>query len=444
MRALVVADDKKKYKPIHGQIIDLDFAFGTQTPTPSAIMKFNYALVGAGISNQKALLLVEDAGLIRRIVELPMLKKDNILSYIQLNSRDYFPMDIEDYIINGKVIQKQKETMVVVLTLIPKALIQQYKDTLKQLGLKNVEMVYDFALPEEIKPIEDNYLAITILGQKLQIQYTHKGEVVYSKGEELSDLAFDTSGVLVRCDDYITSHYGKSVYTLPVVVQGTQQDRECVKQILLENFNNTVVEKEIEDQEISIYEYGYLGRLNTRTKKGKYNKSHIEMLKEPKETMKAITLNVVLGLSTIAICMGIFHLGNTLPKNEIAVKTSAYDSLVILEEGLSESNEIITRDTDYKQIVAEMDTYNNHFFTLIEELRKNMPLDFIITAIAVSETGVDLKVQLDSLESCGATLEKMDALKCATPGEVTTITELGDGYSFSISLQYTEAMKSER
>lgn len=444
MRGLVVTRDKKKYRPIRGASLELDFAFGTQVPTSQDIMKFNYAMVGAGITNQKALLLVQNASLIRRILELPLLSEDKLLYYIQLNSKDYFPMDIEDYIIHGKVIQKQKDTVVVAVTLISKAQIEKYKETLRFLGLKQVELVYDFELPEEIKPEEDSYLSLALLGDQIHIQYTHRGEVVYSKGEEVEDIAFDTSGVLVRCDDYLTNHYGKNVYTLPVVVLGTQEDRAIVRGILEETFNNTVEEKEVENQKVSIYEYGYLGRLNTTLKKGKHNKSHIYFPRESKVIFKNLLVNLSLIIGTFSICMGIFYIGQTMPKSDMAIKTSVYENLVVLEEEYSKSNEMITNDTDYKTIVTSMDTYNNHFFTLMEELKKSMPMEFIISSISVSETGVDLKVLLDSMEACGVALEKMDSLKCAIPGDVTAITEVGGIYSFSISLQYTSAMKSER
>lgn len=440
MRCVEVSVTQGGYSASKAVTIPIKFKVGSQEPDQRDISDVKFALEGAGISMNKAIIFLQDTGIIHRNIETPRLEEEELISFIRLNSKEYFPMEITDYVINGKVIYKSQEQQSVCISLVSKELLRKYQTTFKLLQFKEIAYTFTHGVPKDLQGNHKEYSTIAILDNSIQFQYMKENKVVYTKNELLSDMDNGSSGALVRFDDYLSNHYEKSLYNLPCLVFGNDEQKNLLESQLIDLFNNNPGFQIFDDRIISPYEYGYLQQLPLYKKKGKYLKDSVEILHTSVEIRTNIIAMIVLLLFFISSIGAVIHLGYIQPKKELALMTSTYDNLVVIEKDFLQQEENSEQKSEL-EIQELMDSYNNHFFKLIEELRTKMPRGFLIESIGITENTIRLTITLETMEDCSIALEQLDHLQYADPGEVTNVSPHGEAYSFTITLNYTEEIK---
>lgn len=104
-------------------------------------------LSAAGITNKNAIFVLNSTRIVNREVTIPQVAEKKIASIINANASDYFPVNIEDYVVSHSVLealtsedgQKQLRVMAVAA---PMTLVQSYYDLAAACGLKVVALDY--------------------------------------------------------------------------------------------------------------------------------------------------------------------------------------------------------------------------------------------------------------------------------------------------------------
>lgn len=434
IRCLEVLADKKQSKPNKAISMKLGVEIGSELPTQEDISKFQNELSKAEITAKKAVVFLHTSGLIYRNIEVPVLDKKDLLDYITLNSNDFFPTSIEDYIIDAKVFQKNTQNMQVSVVLVPKTVLADVNETMKLFGFTDIQFAFSSPLAKWLQP-EKQHICISILANEINFQYFEDDQMIYTRSEVVEDLNFDARGALVRFDDFLSSQYSQSLYTTQVHLFADESVKNIVTQALNETFNIDF-DSSVEGLQA---EYGYLIQLPLNTKQGKFDQSNAQFPITAQESQKQLIAIAVLAVSAAVIFVLVLSFGCLIPKANLSELNETYDELYALEQNLSGDSSAAVA-MSYSTLIAAMDTANNHFFTLIEELEQTMPSDLVIDSFSITESSVSIDVSLESYQSCSAALEQMDNLVYADAGDVSAISQSGDTYSFSITLTYTSEL----
>lgn len=398
----------------------LGFELGVELPEEKNITEFkkNYN------SNVKDIVIFMHTS-IHRNIEVPILEKSDLIDYIKLNSSDFFPISIEEYIIYAKVTGQNKRTMMVSVLLVPEITIEKSYKTMKMLGFKNIQFSFYFNLPA----MENTYLSISSLKNELTYQYFEENQLMYTRSEIVTEMEF--SGSVVRFDDYLSSQFSQTLYNLPFALYADDEKTKILTEILDENFNIKY--------EKSNNEYDYLKNIALNIKKGKYNEHSVDMVLTPEQARKNKQTNFLVAINTGLVILFVLTIGYFIPNSNLTKMENTYYDLIIKDEILSSNIDTFTSMSE-AELVSVMDTPNNHFFTLLDELYEKMPSDLIIKSININTSDIQIGVELDTLENCCVALEQMDNLIYARAGDVSSITEEAEKYSFSIMLTYTSAI----
>ena len=104
-------------------------------------------LQGAGISNKNVIFVLNSTKIVNREVTIPAVPEKKVEGIIRANAADYFPVNVEDYIVSNSVLEtitaedgtKQMRVMAVAA---PTNMVSSYYDLASKCGLKVVALDY--------------------------------------------------------------------------------------------------------------------------------------------------------------------------------------------------------------------------------------------------------------------------------------------------------------
>ncbi len=104
-------------------------------------------LSDAGISNKNAIFVMSSTKIVNREVEIPYTKEKSIKGIINANASDYFPVNIEDYVVSHSLLEtltdaEGNKKMRVMAVAAPLTMVSAYYDLGAACGLKVVSLDY--------------------------------------------------------------------------------------------------------------------------------------------------------------------------------------------------------------------------------------------------------------------------------------------------------------
>lgn len=407
-----------------------DFELGREIPDKESVQKFKTVLQNEGITAKSVVILPHLANTIERNIETPLLKQDELLKYLELNSRDYFPISVTDYVMSANILHKEVDKMNVSVTLLLKKNIEIFQKTLKLLGFWDIKL--SLGCPPFEKEPSEKYVAISMFGNELTLRYFKDGQAVYLRSE-LIETTEDVNGIFVRFDDNISEQFGSSFDDIPVYVFGDNKN-------VLESKLKTLFNVSFENIQGYDYTYDYLKGLASWVKKGKITSSKVASLEDDEKSKKELIKLISIISSGVVIGAIVFYNCYAKPLADLQKLHESYLELETkLEDSLGQGSQVVSNDL--VGVYENLNTYNNNFFVFIDELKEEMPSSFVINNITISSESVNISVYLNSLESCSVALYKMNNLEYSDRGDVSSITQSGEGYTFSVTLYYKNSLK---
>lgn len=111
------------------------------------------------IKTKKAVGLISSSAVVTREVNIPKMKEAEIDKYIQIDSQQYFPMDLSEYILDYKILEEtagvEGPEYVILLTAVPEVLVTNYIKVIESLKL---ELEAIDIIPNVISKYVTNYL----------------------------------------------------------------------------------------------------------------------------------------------------------------------------------------------------------------------------------------------------------------------------------------------
>ena len=439
IRCLEVEINKKDSKYLKAITFKTEFELGFTLPSPEQVVQFKTNLCNAGIEAKKVILFLHKPGIIHRNITIPILETKSILDYIKLNSSDFFPIGINNYIINATVIKKTKLDMSVSVYLVPKDIMMKCQQTLKMLSFKEISVSLEYMLSAKNSGMEESYLSISVLGSEINFEYIKDNQVIDARSEVLEDIENDILGGVVKFDDYLSSQHSASVHNLPIYLFADENSRSLIQKTLHNELGVSIINSNNLEEDNIFQEYAYLGQLDFYKKRSRLDQDYIKMLYDSGKA-KEIALRLAgMSIGTLIVVAAVAIFCYMQSMKILEKQTQKYEELKVLQERYSNkplSGEALSQE----QLVYAVDTLNNHFFEIIEELKKQMPSSMIIESISIAKDSIDISVSLNSLEECSLALEKMDELVCSKPGEITKISQDENRYYFDIHLMYAPQM----
>lgn len=104
------------------------------------------ATTAGGMNSTEAIFVIQSPKVISKEVITPVLKEAKLKDYIKTNAAEYFPVNIEEYIISNYILETIKtentKNLKVMAVAVPKMMVQQYYELAIALGLTVVSMDY--------------------------------------------------------------------------------------------------------------------------------------------------------------------------------------------------------------------------------------------------------------------------------------------------------------
>ncbi|MCR5609243.1 MAG: pilus assembly protein PilM [Lachnospiraceae bacterium] len=103
------------------------------------------ALAKNGIKTNAAVFVVSSSKIANREVNMPVIAENKIKGYIDTNAKEYFPVDIDEYIITHKLLEKvdgEEKSLRVLVLAAPTTLIESYYDLAKLVNFEIVALDY--------------------------------------------------------------------------------------------------------------------------------------------------------------------------------------------------------------------------------------------------------------------------------------------------------------
>ncbi len=155
----------------------------------------NSVTASAGMNSTEAIFIIQSPKVISKEVITPVLKEAKLKDYIKTNAAEYFPVNIEEYIVSSYILETLKtensKNLKVMAVAVPKAMVQQY---------------YELAMALEVTVVSMDY-SNNANSQLLGWQVDERGTVVIQMGDESTTVCIFNNKVpqLIR-----TVPYGRS------------------------------------------------------------------------------------------------------------------------------------------------------------------------------------------------------------------------------------------
>ncbi len=101
-------------------------------------------LANSGISNKNAIFVLTSTKIVNREVMIPQVKENKVKGLINANASEYFPVNIEDYVVSHSVLETiaAEKQMRVLVVAAPTLMVKSYYDLASMAGLKVVALDY--------------------------------------------------------------------------------------------------------------------------------------------------------------------------------------------------------------------------------------------------------------------------------------------------------------
>ncbi len=458
-------------------------------------------LVSRGINNKNAIFILSSTKIVNREVMVPFVKENKIRGIINANSSEYFPVNIEDYVVSHSVLEtvideENNKQLRVLAVAAPQQMVRSYYDLGAMAGLNVVSLDYiGNAMLQLIKTqtaantttmviqlgSESTVLNI-VQGDNLLLQRT----VPYGTNSVVN-VVMDDKGVdattamtLLQNDRLITVDFDDN--------EATGAFRYLINNIgrVMDYYASKNPDKPIED--VFLTGDGALIRgidglfkiqlnVSTRIMDSLYNIKFdpsidlkvynpvylvtpigaafdpmgFELVEAGKSGGSGVSVGVAPFVALFVIAAGVAaFLAFTSIKN----KQEAEEEKADLEQEIAEIQDIedliaeweaakATRDN----AVAMMDsTYhlNENVLTFISELESKMPSDMYITGFSSSDAGVTLPCVTTNYDSIAEFIMQLKTIDCVTNAYVPSLTKAVDKetgettFTFSVSVVYVK------
>ncbi|MTI65409.1 MAG: type IV pilus assembly protein PilM [Firmicutes bacterium] len=93
------------------------------------------------IKAQKTVITIQSKSIISRELEIPFTKnKEEMNSIVKYELKEYIPIDIEDYVLQYKILEKKERKAKVIVIALLKTIVEDYLDLIKKLRLKPIAL----------------------------------------------------------------------------------------------------------------------------------------------------------------------------------------------------------------------------------------------------------------------------------------------------------------
>ena len=104
-------------------------------------------LMSRGITNKNAVFVLSSAKIVNREVVIPFVKENKIRGIINANSSEYFPVNIEDYVVSHTVLEtvtdeENNKQIRVLAVAAPQHMVKSYYDLAEMAGLNVIDLDY--------------------------------------------------------------------------------------------------------------------------------------------------------------------------------------------------------------------------------------------------------------------------------------------------------------
>jgi len=456
-------------------------------------------LTSRGISNKNAIFVLSSTKIVNREVIVPFVKENKIRGIINANSSEYFPVNIEDYVVSHSVLEtvideENNKQLRVLAVAAPQQMVRSYYDLGAMVGLNVVALDYiGNSMLELIKTqVAANTTTMVIqLGSESTVLNIVQGEnlllqrtVPYGTNSVVN-VVMDEKGVdattamtLLQNDRLITVDFDDN--------ETTGAFRYLINNIgrVMDYYATKNPDKPIED--VFLTGDGALIRgidglfkiqlnVNTRIMDSLYNIKF-----DPSIDLKVYNpVYLVTPIGAAFNPMG-FDLVDGTGKSSssggglgmipfvaiflIAAAASAYLAFTSIkekeeaEETKQELEHNIAKIKDIEDLIAEWEnaqaiyidastmmasTYqlNENVRTFISELESKMPSDLYITGFSSSNSGVSLPCVTTNYDSIAEFIMQLKTIECVTdaytPSVSKSVNEAGETtFTFSISVEY--------
>lgn len=458
-----------------------------------------------GITNKNVIFVLTSTKVVNREVLIPEVKENKIKGIINANAGEYFPVNIEDYIVSHSVLEhitgedktKQLKLMVVAA---PITMVKNYYELGSVLGL-NVQSI-DYvgnAMLQLIKTQTSSSLTTMVIqlsgestilnivqGDTLLLQRTipygtnavitavmdEKGvdattALTLLQNERMITVDFDDNiytGVfryLVNnigrvIDYYITKNPDKPIDDVYLTgdgalirgVNGLFKIQLNIQTRVMDSLYNVKFDSKIDQ---SIYNPVYLivaigaafAPMGFRLSEIKEGKT-----KTGNAVKGAVAAMVV--LSAIGVGAGVISI---LMKNASLKKRDDLNAQILaiqdIEQIIDEYDRVKALYDDAKIMYDQTRTLNENVIMFIEALEENQPKDMIITEYSSSADGVNLSGTAASYDSIAKLIIQLKQIECIDNAFVSTIDEAEDvntgkiNYVFELRCDYVSMVEEE-
>lgn len=114
-----------------GQILDLDLLSNS----------IYTALNNENIKSTDVIYTISSNSILNRTIELPSIKDEDIKSMLEFEVEQHFPVELDDYVIQHQIVEKietDPKKSVILVSALPKLIIEQYLSLTKSIGLNPV------------------------------------------------------------------------------------------------------------------------------------------------------------------------------------------------------------------------------------------------------------------------------------------------------------------
>lgn len=450
-------------------------------------------LVARGISNRNAIFILSSTKIVNREVMIPFVKENKIRGIINTNSQEYFPVNIEDYVVSHSVLEtvideENNKQLRVLAVAAPGQMVKSYYDLGALAGLNVVSLDYiGNAMFQLIKTqtVQNATTMVIQLGSESTVLNIVQGEnlllqrtVPYGTNSVVN-VVMDEKGVdattamtLLQNDRMITVDYDDN--------EVTGAFRYLVNNIgrVMDFYASKNPDKPIED--VYLTGDGALIRgidglfkiqlnVNTRIMDNLYNIKF-----DPSIDMKVYNpVYLVTPIGAAFAPMNFLPLEAEKAKSAGGGSLAPYVAVVVVaaiaaaamafisikhkndaQERKEEVEADIERISDIEQIYNDyldaqttyndiatmyMSTYqlNENLRTLVTELENKMPTGVHLTGFSSSNSGVQLPCEASSYEAMADLVIQLKSIECIDDAYISSYTKVIDDETGSVVFTFT-------
>ena len=455
-------------------------------------------LSARGITNKNAVLVLSSTKIVNREVVIPFVKENKIRGIINANSTEYFPVNIEDYVVSHSVLEtvidaENNKQLRVLAVAAPANMVKSYYDLGAMAGLNVVALDYiGNAMLQLIKTqtTANTTTMVIQLGSESTVLNIVQGEnlllqrtVPYGTNSVVNVVMDDknvdatTAMTLLQNDRLITVDFDDN--------EATGAFRYLINNIgrVMDFYASKNPDKPIED--VFLTGDGALIRgidglfkiqlnVSTRIMDSLYNIKFDQN----------IDLKVYNPVYLVTPIGAAFAPMGFIPQDSAAARRAeggglapyvaivalaavgaagmAFYSIKAKNDAQDKSDEVqadINRISEIEQIIAEYDnarntyvdmltmeestyTLNENFDTFITELENKIPQSVIITGFSASESGVSLPAEATDYDSIAEFIVQLKTIECIDDAYVSSIAKSEDDgnikYTFSVTAVYVK------